>query len=116
MGKVTLLDFWASWCKPCRVENPKLVALYNEFHQKGLNIISISLDKNAVDWSKAVAKDGLTWSQVSNLKGMNDPIAAQYGVSLLPTTFLLNSAGEIVAIDLDNDSLKSKISELLLTK
>lgn len=92
------------------------MALYNEYHKKGLNIISVSLDKNAEDWKKAIAKDGLIWSQVSNLKEMNDPIAIQYGISLLPTTFLLDSTGKIVAIDLDNDSLKSKINELLSVK
>lgn len=92
------------------------MALYNEYHQKGFNIISVSLDKNADDWKKAIAKDVLIWSQVSNLKEMNDPIAVQYGISLLPTTFLLDSTGKIVAIDLDNDSLKSKINELFTAK
>lgn len=116
LSKVTLIDFWASWCKPCREENPKVVALYNEFHKKGLNIISVSLDKNAEDWKKAIQKDGLTWTQVSNLKEMKDPIAIQYGITQIPTTFLLDSNGTIVAIDLYGESLKTKINELLSKK
>ena len=116
LGKVTLVDFWASWCAPCREENPNLVALYAELHAKGLNIISVSLDESAVKWKQAIAMDKLTWTQVSNLKKMQDPIALQYGVTQIPTTCLLNSKGTIVAIDLSGGSLKQKIMELLATK
>jgi thiol-disulfide isomerase/thioredoxin len=63
LGKVTIIDFWASWCGPCRAENPNVVALYNEFHDKGLNIIGVSLDKDATKWKEAIAKDKLTWTQ-----------------------------------------------------
>lgn len=113
MGKVTLIDFWASWCMPCRKENPKVVALYNEFHSKGFNIISVSLDSDAGDWKEAIAKDGLTWTQVSNLKEMDDPIVIRYGVTLIPTTFLLDAAGKVVGIDLPQSEMKRKIQELL---
>jgi thiol-disulfide isomerase/thioredoxin len=113
LGKVTLIDFWASWCAPCREENPNVVAIYNEFHSKGLNIISVSLDKDAIKWKEAIAKDKLTWTQVSNLKEMNDPIALQYNITQIPTTYLLDSNGKIVAIDLYGDRLKIKIKELL---
>ncbi|MFN7675139.1 TlpA family protein disulfide reductase [Flavobacterium sp.] len=116
LGKVTLIDFWASWCQPCREENPKVIALYNEFHKKGFNIISVSLDDNTEDWKNAIAKDGLTWTQVSNLKEMKDPIAIQYGITQIPTTFLLDSDGKIVAIDLFGEDLKAKINELLAKK
>ena len=116
LGKVTLIDFWASWCSPCRQENPKVAALYNEFHTKGLNIISVSLDENKGSWAKAIEEDKLTWTQVSNLKEMKDPIALQYGVSQIPTTFLLDTSGKVVAIDLRDDDLKSKIKELLSLK
>lgn len=116
LGKVTLLDFWASWCQPCRAENPNVVALYNEFHSKGLNIISVSLDQAADKWKEAIAQDKLTWTQVSNLKEMKDPIAIQYGVSQIPTTFLLDASGKIVAIDLRGEQLKAKVSELLAGK
>jgi thiol-disulfide isomerase/thioredoxin len=116
MGKVTLIDFWASWCAPCRKENPKVVALYNEFHKQGFNIISVSLDKDAEQWKSAIAKDGLTWTQVSNLKEMDDPIVKRYGVTLIPTTFLLDAKGKVVGIDLPHDTMKSKIKELLEKK
>ena len=111
-----MVDFWASWCAPCREENPNLVALYAKLHFKGLNIISVSLDESAVKWKQAIAEDKLTWTQVSNLKKMQDPIAMQYGITQIPTTFLLDSNGTIVAIDLFGDSLTQKIMELLATK
>jgi thiol-disulfide isomerase/thioredoxin len=116
LGKVTLIDFWASWCAPCREENPNVVALYKELHGKGLNIISVSLDEDAAKWKDAIAKDKLTWIQVSNLKEMKDPIALQYNITQIPTTYLLDASGKIVAIDLYSDRLKSKIKELLEIK
>ena len=116
LGKVTLVDFWASWCAPCRQANPGLVALYTELHPKGLNIISVSLDNDAAKWKEAIATDKLTWVQVSNLKEMKDPIAIQYGISLIPSTFLLDASGKIVATDLSGDALKAKINELLAAK
>ena len=116
LGKVTLVDFWASWCPPCREENPNVVALYKELHSKGLNIISVSLDEDAKKWKEAIAKDQLTWTQVSNLKQMKDPIALQYGVIQIPTTFLLDASGKVIAKDLYGDDLKEKIKEQLGTK
>lgn len=117
LGKVTLIDFWASWCPPCRTANPKLVTLYNEFHNKGFNIISVSLDDDATKWKNAIAKDQLTWTQVSNLKEMEvNPIVKQYGVTLIPTTFLLDASGKIVGIDLPHEELKAKIKALLESK
>lgn len=113
LGKVTLIDFWASWCAPCRQENPSVVALYAELHGKGLNIISVSLDNDATKWKAAIAKDKLSWTQVSNLKEMQDPIALQYGVTQIPTTILVDSNGKIVARDLFGEDLKEKILELL---
>jgi peroxiredoxin len=113
LGKVTVIDFWASWCGPCRKENPNVVALYNEFHSKGLNIIGVSLDDDATKWKDAIAKDKLTWNHVSNLKGFEDPIATLYDVQQIPTTFVLDSKGNIVAKDLRGDELKAKVQELL---
>ncbi len=116
MGKVTIIDFWASWCAPCRAENPNVVALYNEFHSKGLNIIGVSLDKDAAKWKEAIAKDGLVWSHVSNLKFWEDPIAKQYNIQSIPATYILDAKGVIVAKDLRGDELKAKVQELLGAK
>ena len=115
LGKVTIVDFWASWCGPCRQANPGVVALYNEYHDKGLNIIGVSLDRpgQADKWKEAIAKDQLAWPQVSNLKFWEDPIAVSYGVKAIPATFILNQAGVVVAKDLTGDALKAKIAELL---
>ena len=113
LGKVTIIDFWASWCAPCRQENPNVVALYNELHEKGLNIIGVSLDRDGDKWKEAIAKDGLTWPQVSNLKFWQEPIAEQYNVKSIPATFILDENGIIVARDLRGDELKAKVKELL---
>jgi thiol-disulfide isomerase/thioredoxin len=113
MGKVTIVDFWASWCKPCRMENPNVVAMYKEYHAKGLNIIGVSLDKDAVSWKKAIADDNLTWNHVSNLMFWDEPIAKLYGVESIPATFVLDANGKIVAKDLRGEELKAKVAELL---
>jgi peroxiredoxin len=113
LGKVTIIDFWASWCGPCRKENPNVVALYNEFHSKGLNIIGVSLDNELNEWKNAIQKDKITWTQVSNLKKWSDPVAKLYEVEQIPSTFILDSNGTIVAKDLRGEELKAKIKELL---
>jgi len=110
--KATVIDFWASWCPPCRAENPNMVALYRDFHDKGVNIIGISLDKNADDWKAAIAKDGLTWTEVSNLKYWDDPIAASYNVQEIPQTFVVNPYGIVVARGLKGEALRKKIAEM----
>jgi peroxiredoxin len=89
------------------------VALYAELHSKGLNIIGVSLDEDPVKWKEAIAKDKLTWTQVSNLKGWEDPIAKQYKVESIPATFILDQSGNVVAQGLRGDELKAKIIELL---
>lgn len=116
LGKVTIIDFWASWCSPCRAENPNVVALYKELHAKGLNIIGVSLDKDGAKWKEAIAKDGLIWPQISNLKYWDEPIAKQYNVESIPATFILDASGTIVAKDLRGAELKAKVTELLNAK
>lgn len=115
LGKITLIDFWASWCKPCRMENPNVVALYKDYHDKGLNIIGVSLDKEGdmEKWKEAIATDNLTWTQVSNLKFWNDPIARLYNIEAIPATFLLDENGKIIAKDLRGEELRAKVAELL---
>jgi thiol-disulfide isomerase/thioredoxin len=113
LGKVTIVDFWASWCGPCRQENPNVVALYKELHTKGLNIIGVSLDKDAKAWKDAIAKDNLTWNQVSNLKFWDEPIAGQYKVESIPATFILDASGKVVAKNLRGEALREKVLELL---
>ena len=112
-AKVKLLDFWASWCGPCRGENPNVVKIYNEFHKKGLEIIGISLDNDKEAWLKAIEDDGLIWKHGSDLKGWQAAPAQLYGVSAIPATFLLDENNKIVAKNLRGDELKAKIAELL---
>lgn len=116
LGKVTIIDFWASWCGPCRKENPNVVNLYKDFHDKGLNIISVSLDKDLVKWKEAIAKDNLTWTHVSNLKFWDDPIAVLYNIKSIPATLILDEKGNIIARDLRGEELRTKISSLLTKK
>jgi len=90
-----------------------VVAIYKEFHSQGLNIVGVSLDKDAKKWKEAIAKDKLTWTQVSNLKYWEEPIAIQYEVQSIPATFILDASGKVVAKDLRGDELRAKILELL---
>jgi len=113
LGKVTILDFWASWCRPCRVENPNFVRIYNKFNGKGLNIIGISLDRDKNNWIKAISDDGLVWSQISNLKFWNDPIAKLYNISFIPQTYILDEEGRILSTNLRGAFLERKIEEIL---
>lgn len=115
LGKVTILDFWASWCRPCRIENPNFVKIYEQYHAKGLEIISVSLDRNNQKqrWVEAIEKDQLNWYNVSNLKFWQDPLAQLYNVSSIPATFILDKDGVILATKLRGGALEAKISELL---
>lgn len=115
MGKVTLIDFWASWCGPCRRENPNVVAAYEKYHEKGFNIISISLDRPNADvaWKNAIKKDRMTWSHISNLSYWNDPIAKLYNVSSIPATFLIDEKGVIIAANLRGKALHDKLEQVL---
>lgn len=111
-GKITLIDFWASWCGPCRAENPHVVAAYKQFHEKGFDILGVSLDEDKAQWEKAIEKDGLTWTHVSDLKGWSSAAAALYGVQSIPSNFLLDKEGKIIAKDLRGDALEAKLKTL----
>ena len=112
-GKYVLLDFWGSWCPPCRRDNPNLVALYNKYNSKGFEIVSVALEKNDRNLKKAIAKDGLRWPyhimRTSRLVA-TDALALKYGVTDLPTKFLLNPKGEVVGVNLSKEEI-SKILE-----
>lgn len=115
MGKYTIIDFWASWCRPCRIENPNVVKVYNKYHDKGLNIISVSLDREGQKdkWLQAIEDDKMDWYHVSNLKFWQDPIAQQYNIRSIPATFLLDENGMIIDKDLRGAALEAKIATLL---
>ncbi len=113
-SKVTLLDFWASWCKPCRIHSPDLVDLYNTYKSKGFNIISISLDENRNQWLQAIEDDGLgMWNHISHLKSFSEPVAIAYNVDAIPQYFLLDSVGKIQKIAHDFKSIKNEVENLM---
>ena len=112
-GKYVLVDFWASWCGPCRAENPNVVRMYNKFKDKGFAIYSVSLDQAKANWTKAIRNDNLTWTHVSDLKFWQSAAAQQYGVQAIPATFLLDKDGKIIAKNLRGDALEQKLEEVL---
>jgi len=112
----TLVDFWASWCGPCRRENPNIVAAYKEFHDKGFNIVGISLDKKKENWIKGIQDDNLTWLHVSDLLFWNSAVAKLYGIRAIPGNYLVDSNGIIVAKNLQGEELQSTLKSLLEKK
>ncbi len=113
-GKVVLIDFWASWCKPCRMENPNVVKLYNQYKDKGFTIYSVSLDKQKDRWINAIQQDGLVWANhVSDLKGWQSAASAKYGVNGIPYTVLIDKNGKVIATKLRGEQLAQKLKELL---
>ena len=112
-NKYTLIDFWASWCGPCRKEMPNVVEAYKAFKDKGFGIVGISLDENADKWKEAITALNITWPQMSDLQGWNNAGAKLYGVNSIPATVLVDQEGTIVARNLRGDAIKSKLNELL---
>ena len=111
-GNVVLVDFWASWCGPCRRENPNVVKLYNKYNEKGFEILGVSLDKQHDRWVKAIEADGLAWEQVSDLQGWKNAAAGLYGVRSIPHTILLDKEGKIIARNLRGAALEKKLEEV----
>lgn len=112
-GKVVMIDFWASWCGPCRRENPNVVAAYNRYNDKGFEIFSVSLDSDKNKWLKAIQQDGLLWpNHVSDLKGWQNAASQKYGVSSIPHTILVGRDGKIIATHLRGAALEQKLAEL----
>lgn len=112
-GKYVLIDFWASWCGPCRAENPNVLKAYNTYKDKNFTVIGVSLDDNGDKWKKAIKEDGIPWTQVSDLKGSNNEIAAYFGINSIPSTLLIDPQGKIIDKDLRGELLNKKLSDLL---
>jgi len=113
-GKYVLVDFWASWCGPCRAENPNVVAVYSKYHDKGFEILGVSLDdeKSHTNWLHAIKNDKLMWQQVSDLQGWNNQAGQMYGIRSIPQNFLLDPSGKIIAKNLRGKDLEKKLAEL----
>lgn len=106
-GKYVMLDFWASWCVPCRKENPNVVKLYQQYHSKGLNIVGISLDEDKNAWQKAINDDQLNWAHGSELKNFNGPVVQQFQVQAIPSNFILDPSGKIIAKNITGNDLSA---------
>ena len=112
-GKVVMIDFWASWCSPCRQENPNVVRLYHKYKDKGFDIFSVSMDNTRDAWVAAIAKDGLVWpNHVSDLKGWTSSGGAAYGIYSIPATVLIDREGKVIARNLRGKDLELKLKEI----
>ena len=115
-GKYLLIDFWASWCGPCRSENPNVVAAYEKYHSNGFEILGVSLDSDKAKWMDAIHKDNLQWAQVSDLKLWKNEVAVFFGIRSIPTNFLIDPKGVIIAKNLRGENLEKKLAEIFAKK
>lgn len=115
-GKYVLVDFWAKWCKPCRMENPNVVRVYNKYNNKGFEVYGVSLDRRREDWLQAIEEDGLVWTQVSDLKFWNSKAAEIYNIKAIPFAVLLDPNGVIIAKNLRGQALDDKLEEIFKDK
>jgi peroxiredoxin len=111
-GKVVMIDFWASWCRPCRMENPNVLKAYNKYHPKGFEILGVSLDQDKGKWLGAIQQDGLVWQHISDLRGWQSQPAGVYGVNSIPATVLVDKEGKIIARNLRGPALEEKLKEI----
>ncbi|HIX53601.1 MAG TPA: AhpC/TSA family protein [Candidatus Sphingobacterium stercoripullorum] len=116
LGKYILVEFWASWCGPCRAENPNVLKAYNTFKDKGFTVIGISLDDNEQKWKQAIEEDSMPWTQVSTLDGFENEVSSYYGIRGIPSSFLVDPQGKIVARNLRGERLHETLNDLLNSK
>ncbi|WP_257666320.1 TlpA disulfide reductase family protein [Parapedobacter tibetensis] len=111
-GKYVFVDFWASWCGPCRSENPNVLKAYNKYKDQNFTVVGVSLDDNGENWKKAIREDGMPWAQLSDLKGWENEVSTYYGISAIPSTLLVDPQGKIIARNLRGQLLNEKLAEL----
>lgn len=111
-GKYVFVDFWASWCGPCRAENPNVLKAYNKYKDKNFTVVGVSLDDDGDRWKKAIKDDNMPWTQVSDLKGWQNEVSTYYGIQAIPSTLLVDPQGKIIAKDLRGEALNKKLAEL----